>query len=167
MICRNVRAIVALPFEERTPYELAALERHTEECGDCLQLMKLSMELDFELRRLPEPSLPVDLTPTIMARLACSVDTEPGNTTDSTPATARVEWYAWATAAAGISMGLGVQAYSLFAGEMSLNLNSLSERMAAIPRGGPALLVFIAGSLLYLAGIFRLGRATNPSRETP
>ncbi len=66
-----------------------------------------------------------------------------------------------------ISMGLGVQAYSLFAGEMSLNLNSLSERMAAIPRGGPALLVFIAGSLLYLAGIFRLGRATNPSREKP
>jgi len=126
-------------------------------------------ELEFELKRLPEPALPAGLTAGITARIA-RLDEERAAGAGEPPRVARAQSgrdrLAWAAALVGVAIGLGAQAYRLVLGEATLDL--ISPRISGGMNGvvemlpaSPAVAVLAAGLLLYLVGLFAPLRGTG------
>ncbi|MEN8377066.1 MAG: hypothetical protein ABFS34_16705 [Gemmatimonadota bacterium] len=118
--------------------------------------------LESDLTRLPEPESPAGLSAGVMARIA-RLEKERTVGAGEPPRVAVTkagrERLAWAAALAGVTAGLGAQAYRLFVGEATFQLTSLRisggmQGIIEMPPASPAVAVLAAGLLLYLGGLF-------------
>ena len=118
MNCKSVlRLIDTLPMTQWRPTQIEAVERHARDCAECRLLLEAAEALDSGLRELAEPAPPPALAAAVASRIAHPV--EP-------PAAGASNRLAWATALAGVTIGLGALAYGLLV---------LASQQKEIPQG--------------------------------
>ena len=170
----HIRALIdALPLAELTLPQLDAAERHARDCTPCSDALAAAKDLDSQLNRLAEPSLPAGFAAAVLLRAAHLDEERAAASREASPAPAakaNSDRFTWAAVLAGLAIALGTQMYGFFAGEATFRLTSSLVKadgtgLIEMPQAEPAVAVLAAGLLLYLAGMFASVRPSNNGRR--
>jgi len=164
MNCEQALALIDVRgLRELTSKQLAELERHAHECETCGPALDAARALETRLRRLSEPRPPEGMAAAVLARVSDA---------DSRTEAARPgDAGAWAALAAGLALAVGAHAYRLWVGEAMVPLSSSLlwtwiEDLRSLPSPSPAVVAFVAGVVLSVAGLgglFRDAPSSDPS----
>lgn len=145
MNCKQSRALIrTLPRSEWSAHEAQAIDAHVSTCAACTRLLEAEQRLDATLQTLFEPQPPNTIAPVVMAR----IHSQPRHHAPA-PSRARRTLSAlsrWAGAAAAI----GAYLFSFVQGGGTV----LSVPFLAPAAMNASTMVFAAGLLLYLGGLF-------------
>ena len=122
-------------------------------------------DLESDLTRLAQPTVPEALAASITARIARLDDPRAADLIEASS-----DRSAWGVVAlVGMTVGIGAQVYRLYTGEATLDFTSLRigggfDGVVEMLPASPAVAVLAAGLLLYLAGLFAPHRRTGYPR---
>ncbi len=145
MNCKQSQLLIrTLPRSEWSAHERQAIDAHVSMCADCTRLLHDEQRLDSTLQSLFEPQPPNTITPVVMAR----IHSQPGRRAP-VPSRARRTLSAlsrWI----GVAAAIGAYLFSLVQGGGTV----LSTPFLTPAAMNASTMVFAAGLLLYLGGLF-------------
>jgi hypothetical protein len=162
MSCEQVRRLIyALPRAEWTVEQRERIERHANACAECRTHLELEARLESSLCALPDPEPPTSFADAVMARIAA-------RHVSHAKAPSRVWQIAGDSAkSVGIAIGLGAYLFRLFEKGAMFQPPRTGEALDMLLGGAfldPLMQAFVAGVILYLAGLFSSFRSLDESR---
>jgi hypothetical protein len=160
MTCAHVRDLVdAGPLADYPPAHWDAARHHASQCAECGEAWRAMSALDADLSSLPSPAIPADFASSVLARIATLEQRPPLlPIAEDAATTLPSRWPGWATAVGGVTASLAIamalSSGNTLAAEFGPQGSRWASSLSVIPSSAPGALMFTAGLLLYLVGLF-------------